>query len=165
MTKGLDGHVALDQYIGEHFAPPLDVRRRGEKRRLIAAAARLTRHFHWLGFNHRDYYLCHLFVRPGDDNENDLRIIDLQRVGYHMPFRARWIVKDLAALHYSSLGLPLTDRDRLRFYALYSCGQRDRKRQLKWVLRKSAAIARHDLRLRQSNEQGKSSPPKMAQAR
>jgi len=165
MTQGLDGHVPLDQHIAARFAPPLDARRRGEKRRLIAAAARLTRYFHWLGFNHRDYYLCHLFTRPGDSEAEDLRIIDLQRVGYHLPLSSRWIVKDLAALHYSSLGLPLTDRDRLRFYAFYSSGQRGRKRQLKWVLRKSAAIARHDLHLRQSNEQGKSSPPKMAQAR
>ncbi len=158
MTEGLDKHVALDQYIKEHLAPPLDARRRGEKRGLIAAVACLTRHLHWLGFNHRDYYLCHLFVRPGDGGAEDLRIIDLQRVGYHMPLSAHWIVKDLAALHYSSLGLPLTNRDRLRFYALYSRGRRGRKRQIKWVLRKSAAIARHDLRLRQSDGQEKAPP-------
>jgi heptose I phosphotransferase len=129
---------------------------------LLAAAADLTRHLHWIGFNHRDYYLCHLFMRPANIGAQDLRIIDLQRVGYRMPLSARWIVKDLAALHYSSLGLPLTNRDRLRFYARYSGGWRGRKRraQIKWILRKSAAIGRHDSHLSGSSADSKLSASK-----
>jgi heptose I phosphotransferase len=154
MTQGLDEHIALDQYIGQRFVAPLDARRRKEKHRLIAALSRLTRQLHWSGFNHRDYYLCHLFVRPGDGE--DLRIIDLERVGYRMPLRARWIIKDLAALNYSSLALPLTNWDRLRFYALYSRGQPRQKRRhrLLRLRRKSVSIARHDQKLRYSNQEG-----------
>ncbi|MGH7832255.1 MAG: hypothetical protein ACREQK_01300, partial [Candidatus Binatia bacterium] len=54
------------------------------------------------------------------------------------------------ALHYSSLPLPVTDQDRLRFYVLYSTpaeNRRLRRRLLRSVLLKSRSIARHDARL------------------
>jgi hypothetical protein len=160
LTLGLDDHVPLDHYIGRRFVPPLDAVTIAEKHRLVAAAARLARQLHWSGFNHRDFYLCHLFARPIPGGVEDLKIIDLQRVGYRRPLSARWIVKDLAALYYSSLALPLTNWDRLRFYALYGGGQSRQKRRLRlrWLLRKSAAIARHDQKLGQSNLQGRLDP-------
>jgi UDP-glucose:(heptosyl)LPS alpha-1,3-glucosyltransferase len=160
LTEGLDDHVPVDEYVAERFGAPLDTLRVQEKHRLIAALARLTRQLHWSGFNHRDYYLCHLFA-PVNGLVERLRIIDLQRVGYRMTFRARWISKDLAALHYSSQGLPLSDWDRLRFYALYSRGEPKLKRRLRlrWVLRKAAQIARHDQNRRQLDSPAKSPPP------
>ena len=167
LTLGLDDQVPLDHYIGWRFVPPLDSVTIGEKRRLVAAAARLTRQLHWSGFNHRDYYLCHLFGRPVDGGVEDLRIIDLQRVGYRMPLGARWMIKDLAALHYSSLALPLTNWDRLRFYALYSGGQARQKRRLRlrWLLRKSTAIARHDQKRRRFNSLARFPAPAVAVAK
>ncbi|MGH7846185.1 MAG: glycosyltransferase [Candidatus Binatia bacterium] len=158
LTLGLDDYVPLDHYIERRFVPPLDAVTIREKHRLVAAAARLARRLHWSGFNHRDFYLCHLFARPVDEAVEDLKIIDLQRVGYRRPLSARWVIKDLAALYYSSLALPLTNWDRLRFYALYSRGQSRQKRRLRLrrLLRKSAAIARHDRKLGQSNAQGSS---------
>ncbi|HWP59731.1 MAG TPA: glycosyltransferase [Candidatus Acidoferrales bacterium] len=152
VTLGLDGYAPLDEHIGARFAAPLDSARLREKRRVIAAAARLTRALHWSGFNHRDFYLCHLFARPSADGVGDLRIIDAQRIGYRMFPRARWRIKDLAALHYSSLERPLTKWDRLRFYAIYSrrTPRLARRFELMWLLRKARAIARHDESRRES---------------
>jgi UDP-glucose:(heptosyl)LPS alpha-1,3-glucosyltransferase len=150
VTLGLDEFTPLDDYMKARFVFPLDQARLKEKRRVIRAAAQLTRQMHWTRLNHRDYYLCHLFVRPEEDGKADLRLIDLQRAGHRMmPFR-RWRIKDLAELQYSSLTVPFSNWDRLRFYAVYSAGEEDRierRRLLRRVLRKSKAISTHDARL------------------
>jgi heptose I phosphotransferase len=151
MTQSLEGFEPADQYVSARFVAPLDQAQLKRKRRLIAAVARLSRRMHEQGFNHRDFYLCHIFVRDAVDGSTDLRIIDLQRVDYRDAHRRRWLNKDLAALHYSSLCLPLSDRDRLRFFVAYGSGlasRRARRRQIRRVLRKSRAIARHDSKLR-----------------
>jgi len=150
MTQSLEGFEPADQYVSARFIAPLDQVQLERKRRLIAAAARLSRRMHEQGFNHRDFYLCHIFVRDTADGASDLRVIDLQRVDYRAALRRRWLNKDLAALHYSSLCLPLSDRDRLRFFVAYGSGsasRRARRRQTRRVLRKSRAIARHDAKL------------------
>ena len=150
MTQSLEGFEPADQYVGARLVAPLDQVQLKRKRRLIAAVARLSRRMHELGFNHRDFYLCHIFVRDAADGASDLRLIDLQRVDYRAAHRRRWLNKDLAALHYSSVCLPLSDRDRLRFFVAYGGGsvsRRARRRQIRQVLRKSRAIARHDAKL------------------
>jgi UDP-glucose:(heptosyl)LPS alpha-1,3-glucosyltransferase len=151
MTQSLEGFEPADRYVSAALAAPLDQARLKSKRRLIAAIARFSRGMHEQGFNHRDFYLCHIFVRDAADGSIELRIIDLQRVDYRAALRRRWLNKDLAALHYSSLCLPLSDRDRLRFFVAYGSGlasRRARRRQLRRILRKSRAIARHDAKLR-----------------
>lgn len=150
MTQSLEGFMPADQYVGARFAGTLDQAQLKRKRRLISAVARLSRSMHEQGFNHRDFYLCHIFVRDAVDGASDLRIIDLQRVEYRAALRRRWLDKDLAALHYSSLCLPLSDWDRLRFFATYGAGsasRRARRRQIRRILRKSRAIAKHDAKL------------------
>jgi UDP-glucose:(heptosyl)LPS alpha-1,3-glucosyltransferase len=147
MTLALDDYLPLDRYLAMRFQPPLGAEQLKRKRILIGKVAAITRHLHWAGFNHRDFYLNHLFVRPSD---GDLKIIDLQRVDHRKHWRRRWLIKDLAALHYSSLPLPLSNQDRLRFYAVYSAlaeNRRLRRRFLRSVLLKSRSIARHDARL------------------
>lgn len=161
VTLGLEGFVPADQYVSARFVAPLDRARLQSKRHLIAAVAQLSRRMHEQGFNHRDFYLCHIFVRDAADGPADLRIIDLQRVNYRAALRRRWLDKDLAALHYSSLGLPLSDRDRLRFFVAYGSGsasRRARRHQLRRILRKSRAIARHDAKLRSLDRQSVSGP-------
>jgi UDP-glucose:(heptosyl)LPS alpha-1,3-glucosyltransferase len=150
MTQGLEGFAPADQYVSARLVAPLDQAQLKRKRRLISAVARLSRRMHEQGFNHRDFYLCHIFVRDAAGGASDLRIIDLQRVDCRAALRRRWLNKDLAALHYSSLCLPLSDRDRLRFFVTYGSGsasRRARRRQIRRVLRKSRAIARHDAKL------------------
>ncbi len=67
---------------------------------LIRAVAELARKFHGAGFHHRDLYLCHFFVREGAEGL-DLFLIDLQRARRFGWRRRRWLVKDLAQLHFS----------------------------------------------------------------
>lgn len=89
-----------------------------EKRSLTLKMAELAAKFHTLGYNHRDFYLCHTFISH-ENNDFILNLIDLQRVQKRRVFRQRWIVKDLSQLAYSSLGL-VSQSDRLRFYLKYS---------------------------------------------
>jgi len=149
ITLALDGYMPLDDYLKEHFAQTLDASPRKKKRLLIEAVARLTHDMHWIGFNHRDYYLCHIFVQDTGTGTVNLRIIDLQRVGYRKMPQRRWWIKDLAQLHFSSLDCPMSNWDRLRFFALYARSGNSRwqrRRILRHVLRKSRSIARHDTR-------------------
>lgn len=75
---------------------------------------------HAAGFVHRDLYLSHLFLDPGSDPASPrLALIDLfrvRRVGWRP---MRWIVKDLAALHYSLPAGLLSRSDRLRWLKRY----------------------------------------------
>lgn len=115
-------------------------------RRLLAReAGRLVGAFHRAGFFHRDLYACHLVLRA-----NGLCFIDLQRMedGYFP--RRRGVVKDLAALLYSSFALSVTNADRMRFFKAYRGGGRrlapsDRK-LIAAVRAKARRIAGHDRR-------------------
>jgi UDP-glucose:(heptosyl)LPS alpha-1,3-glucosyltransferase len=151
LTLRLDGFLPLDDYVLTWLAsyPPSQASKK--RRLLLSALARLTREMHWLGFNHRDFYLCHVFVKDEDRMPPELRIIDLQRLGIGRRAAHRWRIKDLAQLHFSLLAVPVTDCDRLRFFAIYAPphdNRRERRRFLKRVLRKSRSIARHHARIR-----------------
>ncbi len=118
----IDGHsvgfVILKEVAGvqgDHFLRDnwkmMNVKRKND---LLQKWAKLAADFHRLGYNHRDFYLCHFFVH--DDRENFiLHLIDLQRVQKRRFFRQRWIVKDLAQMAYSSLSL-VSKTFRLRFF-------------------------------------------------
>lgn len=92
-----------------------------EKRRLIDAVARFARALHGAGVIHRDFYICHLLAeRPAyADGEVRLAVIDLHRAQVRHAVPRRWLRRDLAALLYSVLDLPLTRRDWLRFVRVY----------------------------------------------
>ena len=79
--------------------PPLALRRQ-----LLHEVALLTRDLHGAGVNHRDYYLCHLFVdtRRLARGEVALAVIDLHRAGIRRRVPRRWLLRDLAALLYSA---------------------------------------------------------------
>ena len=161
-TLRLDGYAPLDQYLEDHFGGTLEVRRRARKMAIVAALANLIRQFHSLGLCHRDMYLCHLFVNERDDGNVDLRMIDLQRVGAQTFPAHRWIVKDLAQLYYSSLPLPISDRDRLRFFALYAphgSRRRQRKGLVRRVLSKAGMIAKRDAAKNRDKENSRPEDP------
>jgi len=96
IAAGLDGYRPADDLLRE-MTPP-------ERAPLLEQIASLARRFHQAGFNHRDFYLCHLFVRGGSAGPFHLALIDLQRVE-RLPWRRRWLVKDLAQLAYSARGI------------------------------------------------------------
>jgi heptose I phosphotransferase len=93
------------------------------KRALIARVAEMAGKMHRGGVNHRDCYICHFLLHtdpaptPGALR---LSLIDLHRAQVR-PGAAprRWRDKDLAALHFSTLEIGLTARDRLRFLRAY----------------------------------------------
>lgn len=101
------------------------------KHALIARVAEMAGRMHRGGVNHRDCYICHFLLHtepaptPG---RLRLSLIDLHRAQVHEGVAGRrgrpatprrWRDKDLAALHFSTLKIGLTARDRLRFLRGY----------------------------------------------
>ena len=92
---------------------------------LLTAVARFARRFHQAGFIHRDFYLCHLLLHQQDFAQLDqtvpeLGVLDLHRARRFDKVPDRWLKRDLAALLFSSLDLPLSRRAWLRFVRIYS---------------------------------------------
>ena len=114
LTEELTGYEQLDHFVARRFAErelrrtlPRD-KEDAELRTLIRRVAGLARRFHAAGYNHRDLYCCHFFIREAEPGRFDIRLIDLQRVERRRRWRRRWIVKDLAQLAYSA------PRDRIK---------------------------------------------------
>lgn len=151
VTEELSGFEQLDLFLPRRFA------RRDEPglRRLIEQVADVAGRFHRLGFNHRDFYTCHFFVRELgtgngsqalDDSPFLVHLIDLQRVQrWPALLRRRWLVKDLAQLAYSSPPRLIGPAERMRFFKRYLGLMRldaGAKRLARAVLRREAALAR-----------------------
>jgi len=162
VTEEIAGAVQADEYCEAAFGADRSREATLRKRRLIRAMARLARRFHCAGLVHRDFYLCHILVRPREGAEPALHLIDVARVERRLGGAPEnWIVKDLAALLFSSWPSPathirspvFTQTDRLRFAREYfqtphlAAGQ---KRLLKRIIRKALWIARHEARRRRS---------------
>jgi heptose I phosphotransferase len=94
-----------------------------ELRRLIMQVAELARRFHDAGVVHRDFYICHL-LRDCRDPDQPLAVLDLHRALRFSHLPQRWRLRDLAALLFSVLDLPLsaplTQRAWLRFIRAYT---------------------------------------------
>ncbi|MBN2809236.1 MAG: lipopolysaccharide core heptose(I) kinase RfaP [Deltaproteobacteria bacterium] len=131
ITKDLANTESLEDYCRDWPVKPPNP---FLKRALIQRVAEITGTLHREGLNHCDLYICHflLDLKHGKDPEPEnltLHLIDLHRVRQRKKLPRRWQVKDLAALHFSSLEIGLTLRDRLRFIATYT--QRPWRRALK----------------------------------
>jgi heptose I phosphotransferase len=105
ITEELENYSEMHHYVRRRFAlSPL--RRRNARDRdliqLISDVARMVRRFHAAGYNHRDLYCCHFFVKDMTPLPREIRLIDLQRVQRRRWFRRRWMVKDLAQLAWSA---------------------------------------------------------------
>lgn len=111
ITPELEGFIQLDDFLRARFGI-LDTQRASSRdrdlRQLLDRVAAIARQFHEAGFNHRDLYCCHFFIREQRPGDFDIRLIDLQRVQYRKRRRRRWLVKDLAQLAYSA------PRDRIK---------------------------------------------------
>ena len=92
-------------------------------RAILEPLADLIARFHRAGYAHRDLYLSHIFFDPAAASQPSLHLIDLQRV-IRPRYRAmRWVVKDLAALNFSTPADLLSRTDRMRWLTRY-LGQR-----------------------------------------
>ena len=101
--------------------PPSSAQLRG----LLKSVALFAQRFHAEGFIHRDFYLCHLLIRNPDlanldANAVELGVLDLHRARRFKQIPDRWLKRDLAALLFSTMDLPLTQRAWLRFIRLYA---------------------------------------------
>lgn len=106
----VDG-ISLERWCAEHDDPlPSPV---------LEALADLVARFHALGIAHRDLYLSHVFADAPDADAPRLSLIDLQRIVRIGHRRRRWIVKDLAALNYSTPPAAVSPRNRLRWLKRY----------------------------------------------
>lgn len=94
------------------------------KRRLIKAVAKLSAAMFDSGMNHRDFYICHFMLKLDTlHNEMpDLYLIDLHRAQIRKKVPQRWLIKDLAGLYFSTMDLPLTQRDYCYFLKEFTGG-------------------------------------------
>jgi heptose I phosphotransferase len=119
LTEELHGFVDLEKWLARN-APAAATSPQRSPRLLVVieAVAQLAARFHGAGYNHRDFYGCHIFVRELPDGL-ELRLIDLQRIQRRRWFRRRWIVKDLAQLAWSASQRSVKATHRLRFIKHY----------------------------------------------
>jgi heptose I phosphotransferase len=132
ITESLDNRESLEDFCAKwpQSPPPFKL-----KRLLISKVAEVARKLHENGLNHRDLYICHFLLEesllPEFLKTGDIRIelIDLHRMQFRERTPLRWKVKDVAALHFSSMDIGLTKRDLFRFIRLYS--ERSLREELK----------------------------------
>ena len=135
-VPGLQGDHFIEAQLAKPEWPKI-------RENLINDLSELTAKFHSMGFNHRDLYLCHIFV---DLNQASvvLNMIDLQRVQHRKLFRHRGIVKDLSQLCYSSMKL-VSNTSRLKFFLKYIGKEtldNQNKRFIRQILKKTARLIR-----------------------
>ena len=115
----LAGYTSLEDLTDDWTQqPPSPITRQ----RYLYAVARFARKFHQAGFIHRDFYICHLLADDKALSRGDvsLAVLDLHRARRFAQVPRRWLKRDLAALLFSRLDLGFSQRDWLRFIALYS---------------------------------------------
>jgi heptose I phosphotransferase len=122
ITQELTGTTSLEDFCAAWAAqpPPSHLRRA-----LIEQVAGMVRRMHSHGINHRDCYICHFHLDTSAGPEHlaadklRLYMIDLHRAQIRRRTPRRWLIKDLAGLYFSALGIGLTRTDRWRFIAAY----------------------------------------------
>lgn len=119
--------------------------------RLIGPTAALIARLHRSGYVHRDLYLSHLFFDPCAGSSGSLHLIDAARVLRPPRGGARWIVKDLASLNFSTPWRLVSGTDRIRWlksYLLVPKLDAATRRLVYRVIGKTARIAGHERRRR-----------------
>jgi heptose I phosphotransferase len=142
LTLGIDGYVKAEQLFKD-FTPADGPR----KKALIGKIAELAGKMHAAGFAHQDFYLVHMFVKENEDD--NIYLIDLQRLIMQKKLHRRWRVKDLAQLFFAARPY-VSETDIRRFWLIYcSCAGeqflRDRA-LIKAVSAKAARITARDAR-------------------
>lgn len=144
------GSVLVTEAVGGESLERWAARRKERcSREWIVSLASFISRFHHLGYAHRDLYLSHVFFENTGDEGVRFRLIDLQRVIRPRWRRKRWVIKDLAALNYSTPSPVATAADRVRFLKAYLGVQRlglTQKRLAGRIAAKTRRIADHDRR-------------------
>lgn len=149
LTEELDGFVQLDHFLRQRFRARdchQPTRADRDLKKLLREVAGVARRFHEQGFNHRDLYCCHFFIRESEPARFEVNLIDLQRVERRRRFRSRWLVKDLAQLAYSAPRDRISCSHRMAFIKSYLGVRKLRaqdKRLIRRVLAKQQMMERH----------------------
>jgi heptose I phosphotransferase len=149
LTEELVGYTQLDHFLRQRFAPRSTTRATRRDpclEELLRSVARVASQFHRLGYNHRDLYCCHFFIRETSHGNFQVNLIDLQRVEHRHRLRRRWLVKDLAQLAYSVPRDRVTCTQKLAFMKHYLGVRkldRSHKRFIRQVLAKQHAMERN----------------------
>lgn len=118
-----------------------------QQRRVADALADLVGSLHDARLNHRDLYLCHVFVDPSESRPTP-RVIDLERLRRHRNLLGPRVVKDLAALLSSVPEGRTRELLRARFLLRYMARRRIPRRGVyaglvRRIRRKAARIRKH----------------------
>lgn len=113
ITKALEGTKSLEELFESQG---IDA---SLKRSLARKLGLIARTLHENGVNHRDFYLCH-FHYEVNVKEPSLYLIDLHRAQLRNRTPARWRIKDVGGLFFSTFNYNFTFRDVLRFMHVYS---------------------------------------------
>ncbi len=117
VTEALEGTERLSELLARELLPGDSLALRRSVARSLGAIARAL---HAANLAHQDLYLTHFLARNERSGTPELYLVDLHRVREHHGSRGR--VKDLAALRFSALDLPLTRTDLARFARAYGAG-------------------------------------------
>jgi hypothetical protein len=139
IEKVPDGE-SLERRLPDFFNGPATSENLKMRRRFIEQLAMFVRKFHDTGFCHRDLYLCHIFSTVN----GRFCLIDLARAFRPVCFRNRYLVKDLAQLHYSAPAKYFSGTDRLRFLRAYLGRDKLDRNLVRWIHNKAKSMARHD---------------------
>ncbi len=162
----LESCLAVEELTGMiplHEAVPLAANRLDShrfkkwKRGLIEEMARIGRLLHDRRCFHKDFYLCHFYIREIDTARipetwfNAVVLIDLHRLARHPVLWRVFQVKDLAQLVFSSEIEGVNTNDRLTFWRAYrgpgargTWAERLLRRLVQWKWRR---YRRHNLKL------------------
>jgi len=118
-----------------------------QRRRVATALADVVGTLHEGRSNHRDLYLCHVFVRLDGDTPR-VSLIDLERLRPHRRSLGPRVLKDLAALWSSVPEGTTTETERARFLLRYMARRGIPRRGVyaglvRRIRRKGARIQRH----------------------
>jgi heptose I phosphotransferase len=122
ITEELADTVSLETFCqGWKKNPPAP----GLKQAIIKEMAFIARTLHQNGANHRDFYICHFLLDISMGIENltskniKLYLIDLHRAQLRKHTPKRWVIKDLAGLLFSTMGVEISRHDLFLFIKEY----------------------------------------------
>ncbi len=143
ITEKIPDAEALERKLPDCFNAPPTTENLKSARDFIARLAAFVRKFHNTGYCHRDLYFSHIFYRT----DGNLYLIDLARAFKPAVLRRRFLIKDIAQIHYSAPAAHFSRSDRLRFYLAYTARNRLTRRDkpfIRKVLAKTNRMAKHD---------------------
>lgn len=146
-VRELSGFEPLHEYIPRRFSQIPAAGDVAHRQALSRRIADIARRLHAARWYHRDFYLCHLFIRVTGSAPDafELAMIDFGRLLHS--HRARWQIKDLAELLFSADVSGITRTDRLRFLKHYLGQPRldaASRRLARRLERKAASYRRHN---------------------